>query len=111
MYMIRGSWDLLHLYCGCHGELKELKVETTGKGLCYVCKEESEGIKCRTQVSVDEFDEILSYISNLIIEAELGGEVADLTYRTWKTKKGIQCRILLYQKDRINVMVDIPKRR
>ena len=111
MYMIRGSWDMLHLFCGCHGELKELMIEATPRGIHYICKEKESGIPCKTEITLEEYEEILSYISNLIVEAELQGEVADLTHTTWKTKHGIQCRVLLHKKDTINIMVDVRKRR
>lgn len=109
--MIRGSWDMLRLFCGCHGELKKLKMEMTPKGPCYICKEEEAGIPCSTRITTEEYEEILSYISNLIVESELRGEVADLSHTTWKTKKGIRCRVLLHKNDKINIMVDPVKRR
>lgn len=110
MYMIRGSWDMLHLFCGCHGELKELKIETSPKGILYVCKEKEGEIQCPTRITTEDYEEILSHISNLIVEAELRGEMANLTYTTWKTKKGVHCRVLLHQDDKINIMVDNRKK-
>ena len=110
MYMIRSSWDMLRLYCGCHGELKKLKMEITPKGPCYICKEEKAGIPCKTQITTEEYEEILSHISNLIVESELDSEVVDLTHTTWKTKKGTSCRVLLQKNNKISIMVDPRKR-
>lgn len=53
MYMIRGSWDMLHLFCSCHG--RELEMETSTKGLAYACQEKSEGgTPCNTRISIEE---------------------------------------------------------
>ena len=109
--MIRGSWDMLHLFCGNHGELKELTAEKNSKGICYICPENQGTKPCNTQISVEEYEEILGYISNKIVKAEMEGEVADLTHTIWKTKKGICCRVLLHHRDRIHIMVDCEMRR
>ena len=85
-------------------------MEITPKGPCYICKEEKAGIPCKTQITTEEYEEILSHISNLIVESELDGEVVDLTHTTWKTKKGTSCRVLLQKNNKISIMVDPRKR-
>lgn len=111
MYMIRGSWDMLHLFCGEHGELRELVMESTPRGIFYACHEKDGRPPCKTKISLEEYEEILSHFSDQIVGAEINGEVLDLTHTTWKSRKGILCKVLLYQKDCIHVLIDCTKHR
>lgn len=111
MYMIRGSWDMLHLFCGEHGELHELVMESTPRGISYACRERDGKLPCKTKISLEEYEEILSHLSDQIVGAEIKGEVPDLTHTTWKGRKGIICKVLLHQKDRIHVLVDCTRHR
>ena len=111
MYMIRGSWGMLHLFCGSHGALKELVMEPTSKEICYCCPEFVDGKPCDTRLSLKEYEEILAYLSDQIVKAEVDGEVINLTHTTWRTKSGVACRVLLHQEERIHVMVDCAKRK
>lgn len=106
MYMIRGSWNMLHLFCGEHEELHELVMESTPRGISYACRERDGKLPCKTKISLEEYEEILSHLSDQIVGAEIKGEVLDLTHTTWKGRKGIICKVLLHQKDRIHVLVD-----
>lgn len=111
MYMIRGSWDMLRLFCGEHGELRELVMENTPRGISYACQEKDGKLPRKTKISLEEYEEILSHLSDQIVEAEINGEVLDLTHTTWKSRKGIICKVLLYQKDCIHVLIDCARHR
>lgn len=107
VYMIRGSWEMLRLFCGNHGQLVELKMVSTPQGIFYKCEEE----RCDTILSLKEYEEILQYLSDMIVQSELEGEVLNLAYTAWKTKSGVKCRVLLHQEDCLHVMVDCCKRK
>lgn len=106
MYMIRDSWKLLHLFCGKHEKLEELCMETTSRGIFYVCPHKKAGRPCMTQITQDEYEAILLYLSNMIVQAEMDGEVLDITNTKWRVKKRILCQVLLYETDRIHVLVE-----
>lgn len=97
---------MLHLFCGEHEELHELVMESTPRGISYACRERDGKLPCKTKISLEEYEEILSHLSDQIVGAEIKGEVLDLTHTTWKGRKGIICKVLLHQKDRIHVLVD-----
>lgn len=106
MYMIRGSWDMLHLFCGNHDTPVEIILERTAHNIIFKCPFHSGENPCTTVISQFEFEEILRHFSHQIVQAEMVGEIIDLTNSKWSTKSKVICTVLEHRKNRIDVMLD-----
>ena len=105
-YIIRDSWKLLHLFCGEHGMPCELKMERSSRGIVYSCPYRGEYTSCNTRITMEEYEAILTQLSDMIVQADMNGEILDITNTTWKLKKRITCKVLAYGPDKIDVLVN-----
>lgn len=105
MYMIRGSWDMLHLFCGNHDAPVEIVLERTVQGIVFKCP-----LHCTTVISQFEFEEILRHFSDQIVQAEMNGEIIDLANSKWSTRSKVVCVVLKHERNRIDITLDCSRR-
>lgn len=113
MYLIRGSWNLLTIYCGHHDIPVEMQIDSGHQNISYGCPYEAgepgKRIHCQNRIKLTEYEEILGYISNLIVKAEMNAEVVHLENTEWKSKSGLKCRIIKHNEHSIEVVILNPK--
>lgn len=110
MYMIKGSWDMLHLFCAFHDPNVELVLERTPHGIIFKCPAHAPEHPCATEISQFEFEEILRHYLDQIVRAELDGEVIDLTNSRWATRSKVVCTVCNHKKERVEIMIDCSQR-
>ena len=115
MYFIKGSWNMIHLYCNSHAEPVEMVLDSGPGSVFYCCpyEVEADGKKqmCTNRVKLTEYEAILGYISDRIVKAELDGEVFNLANVEWKTRTGLHCKVTEHTEREIKVLVTNPKAR
>lgn len=98
MGYIKNSWNILKLVCGNHGEDHSiaLQIQSGPHSLFYACpkyhaENRSAGEHpCFNRLTLKDYEKILSHISDLM----MGDEVLCLDNYKWKTKNGIECKVL-----------------
>ena len=98
--MIEGSWDMLQLVCGNHGDDLETKMilKEGPKSMFYACpkhihvyQEHAGGTACTNRLSQEDFLEALEFLQK---ESGMGTPfVADLTGMSW-SRNGIEYEVL-----------------
>lgn len=115
MYIIKGSWNMIHLYCNNHPEPVEMVLDPGAQSIYYRCPFETEenGHRqtCSNRVRLTEYEAILAYLSDRIVKAELEGEVINLANIEWKTKTGLRCRVTEHTEQVLKVLITNPKTR
>lgn len=99
--IISGSWQSITLVCGNHEDKTHIMKLQEGTTLCYTCpSHDKEGEeKCSNFITLTEYEKMLDYIANLLVDADTAGQVMDLTHYRWKTRSGIEYEILEQTKD------------
>lgn len=106
---ISGSWEKIKLLCGNHEEPIEMVIHQGGASLFYSCpkyypdnRTEDEKV-CINRLSLKDFEtKLLGHINDLIVSAEINGEVLNLKHHKWKAN-GIEFEILEHTDDKIVV--------
>lgn len=109
--MVKNIWKMIKVYCGNnHDELLELQVENGMYQLFYACpryhiENRAPGERaCNNRISIDDYENMISTVSNLIEEAEMNNQTINLTNYKW-TKKNIEFKIFEHTKDSIKIFM------
>lgn len=100
--MILNLWNLVVLRCVNHSEEKPHKMELkkTTHSIIYGCNKE----ECKNEISVDDFDKLISKLTKDIENAEFNNEIPDLTGNKY-TIRGVIYKVAKYKTDYIVVDV------
>lgn len=82
--MVSNLWQDTKIYCGCHDEPVEMVLTPTKGGYEYSCKNKDCG--CKNFISLKDFEKMIDHLSDKLCEAEVGGDVLNLTNYKWKSK-------------------------
>lgn len=112
--MYLNSWNSVKLVCGNHGDdySHEMKIKeyTASKHdtAFYSCPEYisiyqgKEGRSCNNRLSVRDFEKMLNHLTSMAYD---GVEEVNLTGYHWRTKNGIEFRVLSQENDQFVVSV------
>ena len=124
MSYITGSWENVHLYCGCHRKPKtlpdgtlsseevlvEMELKNGPSSVFYSCphyypQHRFPGEKaCYNRLNLSDCEKMLSHIADVVIDADEKGIVADVTNMEWKVK-GVEFKVLRADEGRTDVRV------
>ena len=66
MYLIRGSWNMLTLYCGHHEIPVEMQIDSGYQNITYSCSHEEiqngRTVHCPNKIKLAEYEEILGCV-------------------------------------------------
>lgn len=110
MAVLKGSWKYVKVVCGNHGDCHDIDMEIQQgpHSLFYACPkyypENRSGGEppCMNRINLIEYEKMLSDIAEVMIQAEMKGEVANLTNYNWE-KKGIEYQILSHNDEKLVV--------
>lgn len=107
---IVGSWENVHLHCGCHGEDVEMELKEGPSGVFYSCPKyypynRKAGEKaCYNRLSLYECEAMLSHLADIQIEADENRTIIDLNGEKWK-EKGVEYEVTHFEDGRTDVTV------
>ena len=118
--MIANIWKDIHVFCGCHEDPVELTPHTGstdyvqgGKenSMFYSCpryypenREEGERA-CFNRLGIGEYEQMVTHISKKLEGDDDEYSAINLTGHKWKSKYGIEFRIIRHTRDHIDVSV------
>lgn len=112
-YSITNSWGNVKLVCIHNHETPiEMEIKQGPASLFYACPkydlenlEEGE-VRCNNRLNLIDYTDMLQYLHNLLVEAELNDKVMNLKNVKWVTKRGIQFKVLSHDGDNLVVGVE-----
>ncbi len=111
-YVITDTWNDIKLVC-CHRheEPVTMTIQQGATSLFYACpkyhpenRDEDERA-CSNRISLDDYTKMLEHIHGIIVEAELKDEKINLTNHSWKTRNGIEYKILSHKGNKFTIEV------
>lgn len=112
MSMIKGSWATTRVVCGNHGEdlSIDMIIESGPHSMFYACpkyrpenREKCERA-CFNRINFVEYENMLTHIADMLVEADENGTVFDLTNHSWE-KKGIEYKVISHSSKEMVVSV------
>ena len=95
MGYITAQWSKVKLICANHNDdTHYLTLDEKSQSPCYKCD-------CKNSVSFYDFEKMLSYIADTVIEADKNDEIAQINGLKWTSRNGISYEILKYAEDEI----------
>lgn len=103
MGFISNAWKNTKLVCGNHGddyshEMQITQGQNTVFYSCPLCYGGESNQKCSNRIDIPDYEKMLSKVADEIINADMAGEIADLTGFRWK-HKGIIFEVLKHEQD------------
>ena len=109
--MIKNIRKIIKVYCGNdHDELQELQLGDGIYQMFFACpryhieNRDPNERACNNRISIDDYENMVTYISKLIEDAEMNGQVINLKNYKW-TKKNIEFKIIEHTKNSIKVLM------
>jgi len=109
--MIRNIWNTIEVYCDNRHEIPIPMQIQEGVSLFYACPKyhnanrDDHEYACSNRINLIEYESMVLYISDIIMENEMNNCSANLNNYEWSNKKGITFKIFEHTKDKIKVIV------
>lgn len=112
MAMLKGAWKYVKVICGNHGDNNEIDMEIQQgpHSLFYACphysaENRAEGEPpCLNRINLIEYENMLSTLAGVMVEAEENGQIFNLKNYRWE-KKGISYQVLSHTEEVLIVKV------
>ncbi len=105
----------IRIFCGNHGD--DFSIEMTphegaeGQDMFYSCPkyypENRTGNErpCGNRISLNEYNQMVEYISKRIEEADMAYQTLDLTGHKWLSKRGVAYMVIRHSMKHIDILV------
>lgn len=106
--MIMNLWQSIEIYCSNHDEPVKMTIQQGPHSLFYSCPKyypDNRGEyerACSNRINLVDYEAMINYISELLMDAELNNRADNLTNVNWKSK-GIEFYIIEHTKDKIKI--------
>ena len=108
MSVLKGSWKYVQVVCGNHGDQNDIimTIQQGPHSLFYACPKyfpdnrEPEEPPCVNRINLIDYEKMLSYIADVMVNAERNGEICNLTNYKWE-KNGIQFMVLSHTDEKL----------
>lgn len=113
--MIKGIWTMIEPYCG-NGHEEDVKLDITEGpfSLFYSCPKYHEANRdegeraCANRINLIDYEKMINYITNLILEGSSSGTFVNLKNYKWK-KNGIEYEIFEHTDSKIKIKIKSSK--
>lgn len=104
-----GLWSNIHLVCANHPQV-EMEIAQGPVSMFYACRKyypenrDDDEKPCYNRVSLTDFERMLDYLSEMLLEAERNNEMLNLVGKQW-SGNGIDFCVLVHETDRLVISV------
>lgn len=100
-YLLNGIWTEVVLVCPIH-ESVEMIPENKKFPLFYACTHKQRK-RCSNKISVEIFNEMISYISDVLSKEDANNDVVNLKHHCFKIGDKYEFKILVHESEKIIV--------
>lgn len=110
MSVLKGSWKYVKIVCGNHGSRNDIDmvIQQGPHSLFYACPKyytdnrNKDEVPCMNRINLIDYEKMLSYLADVMVQAERNGEVCNLKNYKWE-RNGIQYHVLEHTDEKLVV--------